>query len=217
VLIPNTFPSATQFEDECQKLGINETSLIVVYDNLGIYSSPRVWWTLKIMGHQNVTVLDGSFPNWIEANHPNEKIEVQEYNLGNFKAKLRPNAVKDYNYIKPNTKTNQALVLDARSKGRFNGTAAKPREGLRSGSIPNFLNIPFGDVLENGKFKPEEDLKAIFSKINPENKEPVYSCRSGLTACFVLLAGELILTNTTAVYDGSWTEWSQIESNLNYI
>lgn len=209
--LPNTFPNTAQFEAECQKLGINDSSLIVVYDNLGIYSSPRVWWMLKIMGHKNVAVLNGGLPDWIKNKYPTENVKRQQYELGNFKAKLQSNAVKNYNYIKANTKTNQALVLDARSEGRFNGTAPEPREGLRSGSIPNSLNIPFGDVLENGKFKPEEELKAIFSKINPENKELVYSCGSGLTACIVLLAGELVLRNTTAVYDGSWTEWAQIK------
>ena len=210
--LPNTFPNATQFEAECQKLGINDSSLIVVYDNLGIYSSPRVWWMLKSMGHKNVAVLNGGLPDWINNEYPIEEVKQQQYELGNFKAQLNSDNVKDYNYIKANTKTKQALVLDARSEDRFNGTAPEPREGLRSGSIPNSLNIPFGDVLENGKFKPEEEIKAIFSKINPENKELVYSCGSGLTACIILLAGELILPNTTAVYDGSWTEWAQLKN-----
>jgi thiosulfate/3-mercaptopyruvate sulfurtransferase len=209
--LPNTFPNTTQFEDECQKLGINETNLIVVYDNLGIYSSPRVWWMLKIMGHKNVTVLNGGLPDWIKNKYPIEDVKRQQYKLGNFKAKLHSNAVKDFNFIKGNAQTQTSVIIDARSEGRFNGTAPEPREGLRSGSIPSSLNIPFGDVLENGKFKPEKELKAIFSKINPEEKELVYSCGSGLTACIILLAGELVLPNTTAVYDGSWTEWAQIE------
>ena len=107
--------------------------------------------------------------------------------------------------IKNNT---QSVVIDARSEGRFKGTAPEPREGLRSGSIPNSFNIPFETVLEDGKFKSKAALKTIFSKINLDNKELVYSCGSGLTACIILLAGELIFPNTTAVYDGSWTEWS---------
>lgn len=210
--LPNTLPNKAQFELECQNLGINEDSLIVVYDNLGVYSGPRAWWMLKIMGHKNVAVLDGGLPGWIKNDYPTEKIQAQQYELGNFKAQLNSENVKDFIFIKTNLNNKNSLVIDARSAGRFNGTAPEPREGLRSGSIPNSLNIPFGDVLENGKFKPEEEIKAIFSKINPENKELVYSCGSGLTACIILLAGELILPNTTAIYDGSWTEWAQLKN-----
>ncbi|MGB0882782.1 MAG: sulfurtransferase [Vicingaceae bacterium] len=209
--LPNTFPSVTQFESEAQKLGINNNSLIVVYDNLGIYSAPRVWWMFKTMGHQNVVVLNGGLPEWISQGYPTEEKQSQQYKSGNFKAEFNSKRVKNYELIKSNLNNDSNLVVDARSEGRYNGTAPEPRDGLRSGSIPNSANIPFGNVLENGKFKSKEELKAIFSKINAENKELTYSCGSGLTACIILLASELVLPNKTAVYDGSWTEWATIE------
>lgn len=209
--LPNTFPNTLQFESESQKLGIDDTSLIVVYDNLGIYSSPRVWWMLKSMGHKNVAVLNGGLPDWIKNSFPTEEVQPEKYDLGSFKAQFDSTRVKDYNYIKANLNNKSSLVIDARSCSRFNGTAPEPREGLKSGSIPNAANIPFGEVLQNGMFRPVKELKVIFSKINPENKELIYSCGSGLTACIILLAGELILPNKTSVYDGSWTEWAQIE------
>ena len=131
--------------------------------------------------------------------------------MGNFKAEFDSKRVKNYDFVKTNLNSENNLVIDARSSGRFNGASPEPREGLKSGSIPNSVNIPFADVLENGKFKSKEELKAIFSKINAEKKELTYSCGSGLTACIILLAGELILPNPTSVYDGSWTEWAQIE------
>ena len=208
---PNTLPNAAQFELESQKLGINSSSIIVVYDNLGIYSSPRVWWMFKTMGHQNIFVLNGGLPDWIANNYPTEEKHPQQLELGNFKAHFNADKVKGYDFIKANLNNENNITVDARSSGRFNGTAPEPREGLRSGSIPNSFNLPFGDVLEHGKFKSKEELKAIFSEINPENKALIYSCGSGLTACIILLAGELILSNSTSVYDGSWTEWAQIE------
>ncbi len=209
--LPNTFTSVTQFESEAQKLGINNNSLIVVYDNLGIYSAPRVWWMLQTMGHQNVAVLDGGLPEWVKHKFPTEEKTSQQYRLGNFKAVFNSEHVKDYNFIKANLNNINKLVIDARSKGRFDGKAPEPREGLRSGSIPNSSNIPFGDVLENGKYKSKEELTKIFSSLNTENKELIYSCGSGLTACILLLASEIVLPNKTSVYDGSWTEWAQIE------
>lgn len=210
--LPNTLPNAIQFELESRKLGINDSSIVVVYDNLGIYSSPRVWWMFKIMGHQNVFVLNGGLPDWIENKYPTEKIKYQQLESGNFQAQFESKNVKDMSFIKSNLNNENNLVIDARSSGRFNGSAPEPREGLRSGHIPNSFNIPFGDVLDNGKFKSKEALKEIFSKVNPEKKEMIYSCGSGLTACIILLASELILPNKKAIYDGSWTEWAQLEN-----
>jgi thiosulfate/3-mercaptopyruvate sulfurtransferase len=209
--LPNTLPNTAQFELESQKLGINSSSIIVVYDNLGIYSSPRVWWMFKTMGHQNVFVLNGGLPDWIKNDFPTEEKQPQQLELGHFKAHLNSENVKDFNFIKANLNNSNQIIIDARSSGRFNGTAPEPRAGLRSGSIPNSFNIPFGDVLKNGKYKSKDELKAIFSEINPEKKTLIYSCGSGLTACIILLAGELVLPNSTSVYDGSWTEWAQIE------
>jgi len=204
--LPNTLPNAAQFELECQKLGINQSSIIVVYDSLGIYSSPRAWWMFKTMGHQQVFVLNGGLPDWIKNNYPTEEVLPQQFKIGNFKTQLNSESIKNYDFIKSNLNNKNEIIIDARSSGRFNGTTPEPREGLKSGSIPNSLNIPFGNVLENGKYKSKEELTKIFSKINPENKNLIYSCGSGLTACIILLAGELVLTNKTAIYDGSWTE-----------
>ena len=83
---PNTFPSIQQFETECQKLGINNSSIIVVYDNLGIYTSPRVWWMFKTMGHQNIVVLDGGLPDWVNNGFKTETITKKDYKTGDFKA-----------------------------------------------------------------------------------------------------------------------------------
>ena len=209
--LPNTLPNAAQFELESQKLGINHNSVIVVYDNLGIYSSPRVWWMFKTIGHQNIYVLNGGLPYWRANKYPTEEKQAQQYEPGNFKAQFNPENVKDFDFIKSNLNNKNEIVVDARSAGRFNGTSPEPRAGLRSGSIPNSRNIPFGDVLQNGSYKSKEALAEIFSTINPENKNLTYSCGSGLTACIILLAGAIVLPNKMAIYDGSWTEWAQKE------
>ncbi len=120
--LPNTLPNATQFEAESQKLGINSSSLIITYDNLGIYSSPRVWWMFKIMGHKNVMVLNGGLPNWKDQGYPTEEIKAHKILSGNFKAALTAENVKDYTFIKSNLNNQNNLVIDARSAGRFNGT-----------------------------------------------------------------------------------------------
>lgn len=207
---PNTLPTPKQFEKGCQKLGITNNSLIVVYDNKGIYTSPRVWWLFKIMGHKNVSVLNGGLPNWIEHKFPTEENTTDTYNKGNFKANFKPEMVKDFKYILNNTTNQSSLLIDARSYGRFQGIAPEPRADLRNGHIPNSINLPYTEVLSNGVFKSKSELIAIFKNLKIESKPLTFSCGSGITACIILLACELISSNQKSVYDGSWTEWAQL-------
>jgi len=207
--LPNTFPSAEQFEKNCRKLGINRSSKIVVYDNLGIYLSPRVWWMFKTMGHQNVAVLNGGLPEWIRLGYTSVSEKGNNVLPGDFQSKFNPEMLKDYNFISSNISLQESVLIDARSAGRFEGIAPEPREGLPSGHIPGSINLPYTAVLKNGKFKPKEDLVELFNTLNIEEKSLVFSCGSGITACIILLASELVVDNKKSVYDGSWTEWAQ--------
>lgn len=210
---PNTIPTPEQFEETCNQLGITNNSTVVVFDNLGIYSSPRVWWLFKIMGHEKVFVLNGGLPEWINAGYPTiESVPWDRRSMKSiskeFHSSYHAGNVKLYQDITKNVSEKKFTVVDARSKGRFDGTSPEPREGLKSGHIPNSVCIPFQEVLEGYKFKPTEELASIFKELN--NNEIVYSCGSGLTACIILLAGQLAGINSLNVYDGSWTEWATI-------
>ena len=205
---PNTLLSAKDFQKEVRKMGINKDSKIVVYDNLGIYTSPRVWWMFKTMGHQNIAVLNGGLPEWVKKGYATESIQQDIYKKGNFKATLNQDMVLNFEAMQVCSTNQEAVIFDARSKGRFEGTAPEPRAGLRSGNIPNSMNLPWKDVVKNGKFKSKKALKEIFSTIKKEDSI-VFSCGSGLTACIILLAAELVMDNPKSVYDGSWTEWAQ--------
>lgn len=207
--LPHTLPSETAFEQASQKLGINKNSKIVVYDNMGIYTAPRVWWMYKVMGHEHIAVLDGGLPGWVKAGYPTETTKEQNVVVGNFKAQLDKAQVKSIEDVKINLDAQQFTVIDARSAGRFNGTEPEPRKGLRGGHIPNSLSVPFQSLIDDGHFKSKEELAAIFQALNLQDKPLVFSCGSGVTACVTLLASEGILNNPKAVYDGSWTEWAQ--------
>ncbi|WP_047420084.1 sulfurtransferase [Cellulophaga sp. Hel_I_12] len=207
---PNMLPKPEDFQRACRKLGINASSKLIIYDNLGVYSSPRVWWMFKAMGHSNVAVLDGGLPDWIANGYPIEAIHnIKKITPGTFEAHYKKALVVDFEMITSNINEQKALVVDARSEGRFKGTAPEPRAELKSGHIPNSVNIPYETVLENGKFKKASDLALIFDKELYAEQPLIFSCGSGLTACIILLASELVLSNQKAVYDGSWTEWTQ--------
>jgi thiosulfate/3-mercaptopyruvate sulfurtransferase len=209
---PNTFPSAEQFEKGCREIGINEDSEIVVYDDKGVFWSPRVWWMFKTMGHQSVAVLDGGLPEWIAQGNDTYSGSDSSFMLGNFKAQFVPSQVKDFSFIQSNVDSKEALLIDARSAERFSGTAPEPREGLRSGHIPGSVNLPYTDVIPDGKFKSIAELNEVFRDYRAEEKPFVFTCGSGITACIILLACEMVMSHENSVYDGSWTEWAQLSS-----
>ncbi|REE79883.1 thiosulfate/3-mercaptopyruvate sulfurtransferase [Lutibacter oceani] len=206
--LPNMLPLPKEFEKECRKLGINKSSKIVVYDNLGIYTSPRVWWMFKIMGHNNIAVLNGGLPAWKNEGFELEHIQNKVYKSGDFEAIFNPNLVRNIDEIKSNLTKKNELVVDARSEGRFNGTTPEPRESLKSGHIPNSINLPYTTVLNNGKFKSKEKLTEIFKIPEIANKPLIFTCGSGITACILMLASEMVIENKKSVYDGFWTEWA---------
>lgn len=208
--LPNTLPTPEEFVSECRKLGINNNSIIVVYDNIGVYASPRVRWMFKSMGHENVSVLDGGLPEWILNNYETEIIQKQQITKGDFTSKFNPNFQKTASDILLNIETKKAVVVDARSYERFFGLKPETRENLKSGHIPNSKNLPFLEVLKDGKFLQKEELSLVFDKNNIKNKPLIFTCGSGLTACILILASQIIGNNNNFLYDGSWTEWGQL-------
>lgn len=207
---PTTFPELKQFQHEAQKLGINQDSLIVVYDDKGVYSSPRVWWLFKAFGFDNVAVLDGGLPAWKKAGFQVSNNYKTLKTAGNFKAKKPKKQMAFFKDMQQHVKTNQRLVVDARSEARFRCMVDEPRVGLRRGTIPNSVNIPFESLLNSGVMKSEAELQTIFSKIAKPNDALTFSCGSGITACVLALAATLLGYQNLTVYDGSWTEWGSL-------
>ena len=205
---PNTFPSAKQFEATCKRLDISNNSKVIIVDRLGIYSSPRIWFLFRAMGHENVAVLDGGLPGWI-----GRKYDVVDYltvpkGKGNYSAQPNSNFVKNKDEIVENVKSGNSILIDARSSDRFHSLVPEPRPEIRSGNILNSINIPFKSLLDGYEYKSVRALKSIFDNHEFDNTPLIFSCGSGVTACVVLLAAELVNKNDKSIYDGSWTEWA---------
>ncbi|MDH7447255.1 sulfurtransferase [Aquimarina sp. 2201CG14-23] len=210
--LPNMLPSANNFEKSCRKLGINTNSKIVIYDTIGIYSSPRAWWMLSIMGHKNIAVLDGGLPEWIRKGFSTEnKSTITNYPKGNFKVNDRSKCVVNAEEVLFEMNSTNSMILDARSYGRYKGIDPEPRSDLKGGHIPNALSLPYTEVLEDGKMLPVQELRTLFANFDLENKKLIFSCGSGITACIILLAAQLSGYSNLWVYDGSWTEWGQLK------
>jgi thiosulfate/3-mercaptopyruvate sulfurtransferase len=207
--LPHMMCDANQFEIEAKRLGINADSLIVVYDNHGVYSSPRAWWMLKSMGHENVAVLDGGLPEWIEKGFPTNEKSMTKVSSGDFESNANADCFVDSGFVNDHIADAGVVVIDARSNGRFNGTEPEPREGLRSGHIPNSISLPFTEVVDGYKMKELSELEKIFDSLSIKGKKLVFSCGSGLTACIILFAAHLVGHDDLSIYDGSWSEWGQ--------
>ena len=211
---PNTGPSQEQFTKAAQVLGINKNSAIVIYDTSGIYSSARAWWLFKIFGHNNVAVLNGGLPEWKRKDFPleikqNHKIE----NDGNFIARYQKGFLLFFEDIIAIENDPKFTILDARSENRFNERVEEPRKGLRSGRIPNSLNLPFDNLLRKGNLLSKDALKSIFNNATQNKENLVFSCGSGITACILALGADVLGYKNIAVYDGSWTEYGSLINN----
>ncbi|NNC50588.1 MAG: sulfurtransferase [Flaviramulus sp.] len=207
---PSTIPTPKQFQTEARALGINNDSAIVVYDEKGIYSSARVWWLFKVFGYNNVAVLNGGLPSWEKAGYKTELPSSFKGKPGNFTGIYNPEFMKFFNDVKSAAKHNTHTIIDARSASRYNCKEPEPRAGLRMGAIPNSLNLPFEDLLENGVLKPKVDLEKAFYMLADKNDDIIFSCGSGITACVLALGAEIAGYKNISVYDGSWTEWGSL-------
>lgn len=203
----HALPTEAQFTQAIQKLGINSDSIVVLYDNQGIYSAPRAWWTFKVMGFEHVYVLDGGLPQWLKEGRETASEYTTTSILGNAIAKTVKGLACDSDEVLSVINTDVA-ILDARGEMRFLGEAPEPREGVRSGHIPSSKNIPFSILLDNYTYQDEETLRAIFAERVPSvDTKTYFSCGSGITACILILAAVSIGYKEVVLYDGSWADW----------
>jgi len=211
--LPHMLPSVGRFARLAGELGISRKSRVVVYDQKGLFSAARVWWMLRLFGHEQVAVLDGGLPMWAAGGRKIANGASIPAPKASFSPKLNARLLRGLGDIEANLTSQAALVLDARSAARFSGEAAEPSPGLASGHIPGSRNLPYSTLLnENACFKAEQELRALFSAAGvTENRPVITSCGSGITAAILNLGLHLAGFDLGALYDGSWAEWGSSE------
>ena len=202
---PHAMPSAASFGAAMAALGVSRDDRIVVYDNSPLRTAARGWFMLTRFGAPRVAVLDGGFQKWLAEGRPTETGQG-DVRPARFDAVESPHAVLTKKEI---LKGIAAPLVDARGKGRFEGTEPEPRPGVASGHIPGARNLPFGSLYrEDGRLKPVDEIRRLFAEAGIDPERPFAgSCGSGVTATALLFAAHLLGNDHTRLYDGSWTEW----------
>lgn len=206
----HAFPSATVFSEKVGALGIGNDDVVVAYDHLGgTCAAARVWFMFRTYGHEKVAVLDGGRSKWTAEGHA-YSTDVPCPSPRTFLAQTTAKRVFDKHDVLANITTQKFQLLDARGKGRFEGTEAEPRPGLRAGHIPGSANLPFLSLID-GDTKTWKDaiaLEAAFASAGVDLTRPLTTtCGSGVSACTLALGAYLLGKTDTSIYDGSWIEW----------
>jgi thiosulfate/3-mercaptopyruvate sulfurtransferase len=211
--LPHMLPLPDDLGRAAGCLGIGNEDRVVVYDGSGVnLSAARVWWMLRVAGHDEVAVLDGGLTRWRLEQRP-LRVGLSPWAPRHFTIRYRPDLVRSMEETRRALEAGTAQVVDARSRGRFLGSEPEPRPGLRPGHAPGARSLPFGELVgPDGRLLAATDLRRIYAAAGVDLNGPVIaSCGSGVTACAVALGLELLGHRTYAVYDGSWSEWGQPE------
>ena len=206
--MPHMAPSTEKFISRMRAMGVGDGHQVVIYDGAGLFSAARVWWLFKLMGKNDVAVLDGGLPKWQAEGREVEDLPplVRDRHMT---VSRQNHLAKDVTQVASASKLGDYSIIDARAADRFRGDAPEPREGLRAGHIPNSRNVPFKTLLNaDGTMKTPAKLKTIFEEAGVDLSKPaITSCGSGVTAAVLSLALERIGKTDHALYDGSWAEW----------
>ncbi|HRE22053.1 MAG TPA: 3-mercaptopyruvate sulfurtransferase [Rhabdaerophilum sp.] len=209
--LPHMLPNAAFFAEKVGAMGIGESDTVVVYDQLGLFTAPRVAWMFRIYGTKDVRILEGGLPAWAAELRPVTR-DIPAPKPAAFDARLDAATVADLERIRSHLASGDAQVVDARPAPRFDGQAPEPRPGVRSGHMPGSYNLPFPNVVANGQLRAPEEIRAEMEKAGIDLNQPIVcSCGSGVSAVVIAMAMSRAGAKIAGIYDGSWAEWGTRE------
>jgi len=199
-------PTREAFAATLSALGIGPDTPVVAYDAQGGPYAARAWWLLRWLGHTNVSVLDGGLAAWQAAGGPTEH-EAGRSEPATTPYPVRAPAMPTVSADRLLSEPAASLVIDARAPERFRGDV-EPLDA-QAGHIPGARNRFFkNNLATDGRFLPADELRKAFTAFGVPAERIVHQCGSGVTASHNLLAMEAAGLRGSALYPGSWSEWS---------
>ena len=206
--LPHMVPPIEKFMSRMRAMGVGDGHQVVVYDGMGLFSAARIWWLFKLMGQNNIAVLDGGFPKWQAEGRPVDDLPpiIRDRHMT---VRRQNHMVKDVTQVSAASKLGDYEIIDARSPGRFRGEEPEPRAGLRPGHIPGSKNVCFKDLLNADQtMKNPVEIRQIFQSAGVDFDKPaITTCGSGVTAAVLSLGLQRVGKTDHSLYDGSWSEW----------
>ena len=202
-------PAAADFARTLGRLGIGDTSSVVVYDDAGGSVAARLVWMLRTLGTP-AAILDGGLRTW-----PGDLEEGENTAEPAHRTALRwpANRLVGTETLHQELSDPNRLLLDARTHGRFTGEQPAPVDA-RAGHIPGARSAEWpANLAPDGLLAAPETLRERFGALGAESATTVTAyCGSGVTACHDLLALERAGFTNTRLYPGSWSRWGGDES-----
>jgi thiosulfate/3-mercaptopyruvate sulfurtransferase len=208
---PHMLPPSEKFASRVRKMGVGDGMRIVIYDSEGFFSAPRAWWMFRVMGCDDVAVLNGGLVKWRAEGRPMESAAPPMRTERHFTVRKNAALVRDVDDMKKAVVSGSPQIVDARGEPRFRGAMQEPREVARLGHIPGSYNVPFKSLADeaSGILKSSSEIERRFESAGVNLSKPVVAtCGSGVTACVLAFALAVTGREFAAVYDGSWAEWS---------
>ena len=206
--LPHMAPPIEKFMSRMRAMGVGDGHQVVVYDGAGLFSAARVWWLFKLMGQNDIAVLDGGLPKWVAERRELEDMPpiIRDRHMT---VRRQAHLVKDVTQVSAASKLRDQEIIDARSPGRFRGEEPEPRPGMRGGHIPGSKNVHYASLLNADQtMKSPEETRAIFEAAGVDLSKPaITTCGSGVTAAILSLAMARMGKDDHSLYDGSWSEW----------
>ncbi len=197
-------PEKDKFRDSMNRIGLTPDTTVVAYDNDGS-GAARLWWLLLFYGHENVKILNGGYPLWVESGSPVSR-EVPEPKEGNFEPSVNPHLLCTVDELK--NPDSDCTIVDSRAWKRYIGEV-EPID-FKAGHIPGAINIPYTDAIQDkAVFRSRDELEKIYSR---SGEKPVFYCGSGITSCVSFVAAR-ILGKDPRLYAGSFSDWISYPEN----
>ena len=197
-------PEKDNFRASMNRIGLTPDSTVVAYDNDGS-GAARLWWLLLYFGHENVKILNGGYPLWVESGLPSSR-EVPGKKSGNFEPSVNHGLLCTVDELRD--PGNDCTIVDSRAWERYIGKV-EPID-FKAGHIPGAINIPYTDAIrDKAIFRSRDELEKIYSR---SGEKPVFYCGSGITSCVSFVAAR-ILGKDPRLYAGSFSDWISYPDN----